>query len=576
MSEYEKLMKNLMNKRSLANKKVDREILNLYQSMYKDYIKELSKVKPGSLKEMWLNTQMKALGEEMKYIGKQYEGVLTKEMESIINSTLKTQENYFNTAAEKNGLPKDLFDNTFTKMNSKVLREVMSGNLYKDGRGLSSRIWKDGKQFNHDIDYVIKQGIAKKRSIYDIAKDLEKYVKPGERKDYEWKKLYPNAGKKVVDYNAYRLANTSISHAYQTALARVNRQNPFMEGIEWRGGNHARSCELCKERNGKVYGAKETKGRFTIDPLPLDHPNGFCENIPIVEDLEAVGDRIHNWINGKGDKELDKWFDKWGDQYKGPNDIKKSQDYKEKPTKASRNDPDYIKSKYGIDVRYDGVKEKMKDYPKEMSRAMNMYMDDLFSKYPGLVHKDYKLSFLEYYFDEDADEAASYSGPGNLMRVNIATIWNRITDFGEHAAKYNIADDSAAFAKELQVFIHEFGHYVDYSTTRAVKKYGTGRDEDGAYKSFISSGDVISQKELKKYLKSEGWKLTKKEITKELDSYAATDIREMVAEGWGYTQIKEFIGKDWNMYNATKNYADSKLGKDIVKYYKDLLEKNFK
>lgn len=322
MSEYLNLMKDLIDKRNINTKKVNKEILQLYKNMYYDYRKELTKVKPGSLREFWLKDQMKALGNSMKEIALQEKNLITKEMEAIIKATTKANEDYLNIAASKAGLPKDLFTGTFSKMNTDILRELVAGGLYKDGKGLSKRIWNDAKQFNKDIDHVIKEGLSKKKSVYDIAKDLEKYVNPDQKKDYEWKRLYPNAGKKVIDYNAYRLANTSITHAYQTALARVNKINPFMEGIQWVGGNHARSCELCKERNGKIYGAKISKGNYTTDPLPLDHPNGFCNNIPVVEDLDKVADRLKDWFEGKPNKELDKWFKEHGSKYGGLEDIK--------------------------------------------------------------------------------------------------------------------------------------------------------------------------------------------------------------------------------------------------------------
>lgn len=504
-----------MVKKSIAIKKVDREILKLYRDMYYDYRQELTKVKPGSLKEMWLNTQMKALGEEMKYIGKQYEGVLTKEMESIINSTLKTQETYFNTAAEKNGLPKDLFDNTFTKMNSKVLREVMSGNLYKDGRGLSSRIWKDGKQFNHDIDYVIKEGIAKKRSIYDIAKDLEKYVKPGERKDYEWKKLYPNAGKKVVDYNAYRLANTSISHAYQTALARVNRQNPFMEGIEWRGGNHARSCELCKERNGKVYGAKETKGRFTIDPLPLDHPNGFCENIPIVDDLERVGDRIHNWINGKGDKELDGWFKTWGDQYKGPEDIKKSPEYKEKSSKPVGRDDKWFD---------DNFKKIKKSISPDQWNDIKEHM----KKAPEFVQDWWARGAAKFKFENSSGDGAYYSPQTKSIHMNIGK--EKRNPRGAYTT-----------------FFHEFGHLIDYKLGPAAR-YGRNESKDSTY-----YNKIITDYEnlLKKNASAKMWELKPQIAKRQAES---TIDRKLKEHGDYISGVSDIIG------GITDNQVKGKWG----------------
>ena len=69
------------------------------------------------------------------------------------------------------------------------------------------------KNTQGDIQYIVAQGIASQKSAFDIAKDLEKYVDPSAKKDWAWSKVYPGT-KKVVDYNAQRLARTMVSHAY--------------------------------------------------------------------------------------------------------------------------------------------------------------------------------------------------------------------------------------------------------------------------------------------------------------------------------------------------------------------------
>lgn len=320
MSDYIDLMNKLRKKADIETKKVYKDILSSYARVYNNYKKELAKVPPGSLREAWIRTQMKSLGTAMKDIAESQEISVKGAMNRIIKESLSMNESYFNNVAKEAGLPDDLFTGMFTSLNTSVLKELLAGKAYKDGGTLSERVWKRTEEFNSRVEDILSDGLTAKKGYYDIAKELEQYVKPSARKDG---KYVP--GKKTIDYNAYRLANTMITHSYQTALARVNERNPFIDGIEWVGGHSSRSCKLCKSRNGTIYAAKKSEGRFTTEPLPLDHPNGFCKNIPYISDsLEDIGKRLGKWGRGESDDpELDEWYDKYGVAYGGAKEVKR-------------------------------------------------------------------------------------------------------------------------------------------------------------------------------------------------------------------------------------------------------------
>ncbi len=201
---------------------------------------------------------------------------------------------------------KETFSSMFSKIPKDVMYEILFGEVYKDRKGLSKRIWQYTKKFDKDIDYIIAEGIAAKKSTYEIAKDLEIYVNPKESKPWDWSKVYPNSSKKV-DYNAQRLARTAINHAFQQAQKRSCEKNPYVEGIRWITSNSHRTCELCNSRNGVVY---------KVNEVPLDHPNGLCTTIPeIPMSLEDIGTELRSWIDGESNSELDKWFDEYGEDF---------------------------------------------------------------------------------------------------------------------------------------------------------------------------------------------------------------------------------------------------------------------
>lgn len=177
--------------------------------------------------------------------------------------------------------------------------KIASGQLYEGKWSLSHSIWKNGLRTQSDIQNVVAKGLAENRPVYDIAKDLEKYVDPSARKPWDWNKVYPGTAKQV-DYNAQRLARTMIQHSYQACMVESQRYNPFCKGIVWHSvGLHGRTCETCLDRDGNVFPVKD---------LPLDHPNGLCYFEPALDNMNDVADRLADWVNGKEDQELETWM----------------------------------------------------------------------------------------------------------------------------------------------------------------------------------------------------------------------------------------------------------------------------
>ena len=154
----------------------------------------------------------------------------------------------------------------FSYIPKDVVSTIVNGTIYSPKMKLSERIWGCESKTMQDIRYITSQGVALNKSTYEIAKDLEQYVDPYAAKDWQWSKVYPGTSKRV-DYNAQRLARTTITHAYQQSVKEYTEQNPFSDGIEWLASGTERMCEICEQRNGKIYKPED---------LPLDHPNGMC------------------------------------------------------------------------------------------------------------------------------------------------------------------------------------------------------------------------------------------------------------------------------------------------------------
>lgn len=213
----------------------------------------------------------------------------------------------FSILAEKVGIS-ERFKDVFSQIPLETVRPIMSGELYKDKRSLSDRIWRLGDELEKDVQYIVNRGLIEHKSAVGLAEDLEQYVKEPAKRPTTWGKTYPHLKNKAVDYNAMRLARTSINHAYQTASIRSVERNPFVEGVEWLSAmQHGRTCELCVERHGKV---------FPKDDVPLDHPNGLCTMIPhIPKSLNEVARELRGWLEGGVNDRLDEWYIKYGHYY---------------------------------------------------------------------------------------------------------------------------------------------------------------------------------------------------------------------------------------------------------------------
>ena len=47
---------------------------------------------------------------------------------------------------------------------------------------------------------------------------------------------------------------------------------------------------------------------YEKDSLPLDHPNGMCTYLAVIEDsFDTIADRLADWAHGGIDPELDAW-----------------------------------------------------------------------------------------------------------------------------------------------------------------------------------------------------------------------------------------------------------------------------
>lgn len=272
------------------------EISKLYRQVYLDLKKKMDKLSHSgtaseSLRKTYLNKMVKELKAAYKSLGVGLEKSIEKGIGDTATAVVQNNADWL----KKAGLT---IEGAYSYVPKDIVSMLVTGQLYGEGWTLSKAIWGQSQKHAEDINKIVAAGVAANKSAYDIAKDLEQYVNPEARKEWDWSKVYPGTSKKV-DYNAQRLARTMVSHAYQQSLLATTKYNPFVTGYKWRSAHTHRTCELCNSRDGQVYSAND---------LPLDHPNGLCTFLVELEgSLEDVANRLGDWANGAEDPALDKW-----------------------------------------------------------------------------------------------------------------------------------------------------------------------------------------------------------------------------------------------------------------------------
>lgn len=270
--------------RNTITKAQQRQIKKVYEEIA-DEIAKMAKKYDGKT-----NISSVVRKHQLNIIAKEIEKMVDgsgKDISKIIKSSMKSiSEEMANCSVEWLKEVGWEVTNGFTNITKSVVEDITTGRVYKNGWNLSNRIWGIDDKIKQDAYSIVAKGIVEQRTTYEIAKDLEKYVRPSARKTWEWSKVYPGTNK-VIDYNAQRLARTLSQHAYQQTFVRTTMNNPWVEKYQW-VSNGSRACPLCMDRDGNVYEKWD---------LPEDHPNGMCTWIPICKSDDDIISDIANWYN---------------------------------------------------------------------------------------------------------------------------------------------------------------------------------------------------------------------------------------------------------------------------------------
>lgn len=274
-----------------------KQIRDLYKDLYDDVKRELKYVSRSNTeyaiaRQEYLKGLRQEYSEAIRQIDTKTETIINRNMDNMVNVVLQNNQQYLNGMGYN-----DYINNPLIKSN--VLNRLVTGEIYGGKWSLSSAIWGDDKKKISEINKIIAKGVAENKSVEEIAKSLTKFVNPNRRSLID-----VDGVRGRIDYNAIRLARTSIQHAYQEAFVESTRLNPFIDAYRWVTSGGHNVCPLCIDRaTTDKYGLGE--GIFPKDALPLDHPNGQCTFEPVITmSDEEVSEAIADWYLGEGDSAM--------------------------------------------------------------------------------------------------------------------------------------------------------------------------------------------------------------------------------------------------------------------------------
>jgi len=294
----------------------DRLIRNLYIRAARSLAGKIRSAKKGSLTERWLITYKRELDLEIARMNADIERAIVAGARNVARARAEAEAEWLRAVAARAEVD-DSFVSVLANVPTDALRAMYDGKLYTDGRMLSSRIWNATGKLEGNISEIIQQGVAQKQSPLELARQLEAYVNPKAACPVSWHRVSPDIPfDRKVDYNALRLARTSIIHVAWAADKASAQKNPLCRGLQWHlsDTHYERRTgageDVCDEyaRHDEGLGT----GVYPVDLIPFPHPQCLCYRTEVLPTLEESAEMLGKWVRGEAaSPEMDASFEKW-------------------------------------------------------------------------------------------------------------------------------------------------------------------------------------------------------------------------------------------------------------------------
>lgn len=293
-------------------RQIKARIARLYEECAQDMSREIARYGSDSLTGRRTAVVQKGMREYVRRLWREIESETAAGARISAGLGIEAQASMLDDLLEGLGITgKPTFKSVFGRTQDEAVASVLNGQIYSGKKaGLSSRIWNHEALMNGRIEQIIAANVAQGRSAIQLAKDLEAYVQPGAMMPDHWNDLYPIPFSFAVDYNAKRLAVTTLNHAYYQGTLMAARDNPFAEYLHWELSSFHLVYDVCDTYMEHDEGLG--LGNFSLDNAPLPHP--FCRctwYIDSSKSLDEIGRELGDWISGGENAKLDRAFGEW-------------------------------------------------------------------------------------------------------------------------------------------------------------------------------------------------------------------------------------------------------------------------
>lgn len=302
--QYAKDIQNLVKQlpRQLT-KEQEKQIGKIYLRAFKSIEKKLEKCTDNKYRKRLLRAYQTQLYDELyplieEGIKDETETILNIQRESMTELLQEVLENQTEIINGKHKL-QAIVDIT----NKKLVQQMVKGEIYHGGRGLDELLWDATKCAEDKLNLAITSCMAEGMGAAEMSQNLKEFAMGGH---HTWsrnkikEKLGPGYARKYsggLDYEALRLARTTLTHQAQLSTLSSAMINPYMNAVIWHSDHQAgRTCQLCLDRDGT---------KFKLDNVPLDHPNGMCWLEPTYSMTpEEIARDMRAWGKGEANSGL--------------------------------------------------------------------------------------------------------------------------------------------------------------------------------------------------------------------------------------------------------------------------------
>ena len=433
-----------------------RAVIEAYNSAGKELVRRYRNAKDGTATKAMLASYAKKIAEETEELIKQY-AIKGAEVAPSVQKLIMNQA--FQMAGLDTSVANDKFNNIIGTLGKESVKNVIGGKIYKDGAGLSDRIWQASAQSSNKIQEVITASLAQDMGASEMSKILQAYVNPTARKTWSREKIREKLGPGYaawngnLEYNALRLARTTLAHTATMSMRQSQKLNPYASKIQWHSVHAGdRTCQICIDMDGNIY---------DTDKCPFNHPNGMCYQTTVLEKpLDEIAKELADWAKGGENEMLDNWWKSIG-----------GTDDKPKPKSVS------TPTKVNKTISKTELVDSLQQFFRRMNAGHRGFTQSAYDEFiDGLMScsEDYKRLWMKYAGDiashhSEGGDTAYYSRYGRRLCISIPSEMKQATAHG---------------CNKFSVLCHEMGHHFDNMT---IYGKGSGQGYSSECKEFISA-----------------------------------------------------------------------------------------